>query len=129
MRPFATDAVLVEGGKILLIKRSKEPGAGLWAIPGGRIEDNETAEECMLREMKEETGLDIQIERMVSLYSEPDRDPRKIIAASYLVRRTGGRLKAGDDAGDARWFDLELLPDLAFDHKRIISDALECMNS
>jgi 8-oxo-dGTP diphosphatase len=124
MRPFATDAILIEDGKILLIKRSREPGEGKWAIPGGRIEDDETAIECMKREMKEETGIDIEIISMVGLYSDPRRDPRKIIAASYLVKRTGGSLRAGDDAGEAKWFDLDSLPELAFDHAKIVSDAL-----
>jgi 8-oxo-dGTP diphosphatase len=124
MRPFACDAVLIEGNKILLIKRSKEPGKGQWAVPGGRIEDDETAEDCMKREMKEETGLDIDIIRLIGLYSDPARDPRKIIAASYLVKRTGGELKPGDDAGEVSWHSLEDLPKLAFDHEKIVSDAL-----
>jgi 8-oxo-dGTP diphosphatase len=115
--------ILVESGKLLLIKRAKEPFKGEWALPGGRIEDNETAEQCLKREMKEETGLDVEPVRFTGLYSDPERDPRRVIAASYVVRRTGGELQAGDDAGEAAWFPLNNLPMLAADHKKIIQDA------
>jgi len=128
MRPFASDAVLIENRKILLIKRSKEPGKNLWAIPGGRIEESETAEECLVREMKEETGLDIEPTALINVYSEPDRDPRGIIAAAYIVRRIGGELKAGDDAGEVQWFPLDSMPKLAFDHQKIVDDALTLAN-
>ncbi|MDD5171581.1 MAG: NUDIX hydrolase [Candidatus ainarchaeum sp.] len=125
MRPFACDMVLIENGKILLIRRAREPFKGEWATPGGRIEDNETAEECARREMKEETGLDIEIIRLIGLYSDPNRDPRGIIAAAFLVKRLGGQVKAGDDAGEARWFDLSALPPLCTDHGKIVEDALK----
>ncbi|MFN7991458.1 MAG: NUDIX hydrolase [Candidatus Micrarchaeia archaeon] len=124
MRPFACDAVLIEDGRILLIKRASEPFKGEWAVPGGRIEDDETAEQCLVREMKEETGLDVVPLKMTGLYSDPERDPRLVIAAAYLVRRVGGVLKAGDDAGEARWVDLEKLPRLCADHEQIVKDAL-----
>ncbi len=124
MRPFACDMILIEDGKLLLVKRAKEPFKGEWALPGGRIEENETAEQCAVREMKEETGLDVEPVRLVGIYSDPDRDPRGIIAASYIVRRTGGELKAGDDAGEAAWFPLDKLPPLATDHRKIVEDAI-----
>ena len=123
MRPFACDGILVEGNKILLIKRAKEPGLGKWAVPGGRIEENETAEECLKREFKEETGLDIEPLKLTGIYSEPDRDPRKIIGAAYIVKRIGGELKAGDDAGEVKWVALDSIPELAFDHKKIVEEA------
>ena len=124
MRPFACDMVLIEGDKVLLIKRGREPFKGEWAVPGGRIEDDETAEQCAIREMKEETNLDIEIVRPIGLYSDPRRDPRGMIAAAYLVRRIGGQMKAGDDAGEARWFELSALPELCADHSKILADAL-----
>ena len=123
MRPFACDGILVENGKILLIRRAREPGLGKWAVPGGRIEENETAEECLKREFKEETGLDVEPVKLVGIYSKPERDPRKIIPAAYIVKRIGGDLKAGDDAGEAEWFALDSMPGLAFDHKKIVEDA------
>jgi 8-oxo-dGTP diphosphatase len=119
--------ILVEGGKLLLIRRAREPFRGEWALPGGRIEDDETAEECARREMKEETGLDIETLKMTGLYSDPGRDPRKIIAAAFIVRRTGGELRAGDDAGEAKWFPVNGLPPLAADHRKIVEDGLRAL--
>jgi 8-oxo-dGTP diphosphatase len=124
MRPFACDMILIEEGKILLIKRAAEPWKGQWAIPGGRIEDDESAEQCLKREMREETGLEVESIKLIGIYSDPKRDPRGIIAAAYLVKRTGGQLEAGDDAGETRWFDLDNLPDLCTDHRKIVEDAI-----
>ncbi len=117
--------VLVEDGKVLLIKRAYEPFKGQWAIPGGRLEGDETAEQCAAREMKEETGFDIEIIKLTGLYSDPARDPRKIIAAGFLVRRIGGKMAAGDDAGEAQWFSLSDLPQLCADHEKILADAIK----
>lgn len=125
MRPFACDMILVENGKILLIKRGHEPFKGEWAVPGGRIEDNETAEECARREMKEETGLDVEPIKFTGLYSDPNRDPRGIIVAAFLVKRIGGDVRAGDDADEAKWFDLNALPKLCSDHGKIVSEAIK----
>jgi 8-oxo-dGTP diphosphatase len=125
MRPFACDMVLVEDGKILLIRRAAEPFKGEWAVPGGRIEDDETAEQCLAREMKEETGLDVVPVKMTGLYSDPGRDPRRVIAAAFLVRRVGGEVRGGDDAAEARWFDLDKMPKLCADHEKIVRDALD----
>ncbi len=119
--------VLIEENKVLLIKRAGEPFKGEWAIPGGRIEDDETAEDCLKREMKEETGLDVEEIRFTGLYTDPNRDPRQVIAACYLVKRTGGTLKAGDDAAEAAWFGLNDLPPLAADHKKILEAAILCL--
>lgn len=96
---------------------------GEWAVPGGRIDDDETAEQCARREMKEETGLDIEIIRLTGIYSDPGRDPRGIIAAAFRVRRIGGEIRAGDDAAEAAWFSLNDLPRLAADHLKIIEEA------
>lgn len=123
MRPFACDSVLIEGNQILLIKRGQNPGKGLWALPGGRIEDNETARECLMREMKEETGLAVESVRLMGLYSDPNRDPRGVITAVYIVKKIGGEIKAGSDAAEVSWHPLDSLPLLAFDHEEIISDA------
>lgn len=124
MRPFACDGILIENGKILLIKRAAEPFKGMWAVPGGRIDDDETAEECLIREMEEETGLKVEPVKLTGIYSDPKRDPRLVIAAAYLVRRVGGKEKAGDDAGELKWFSLDALPELCTDHGKIVADAL-----
>jgi len=137
--------ILIENNSVLLVKRGREPFKGEWAIPGGRIEDDESAEECAIREMKEETGLDIKIVSLVGIYSDPGRDPRGIIAAAYIVRRIVGALtppdcmkrgsphgssglpmpNPGDDASDAKWFSLDGLPKLATDHSIMLKDALK----
>ena len=125
MRPFACDIILIEDKKILLIRRANPPFKGEWALPGGMIEDGESSEECAAREMLEETGLKVEIVELSGLYSDPNRDPRGVIAAAYMARRVGGALKAGDDAGGAAWFALDDLPKLAADHSRIIKEATE----
>lgn len=124
MRPFACDMILVENGKVLLVKRGREPFKGEWALPGGHIEDGESAEQCAKREMKEETGLEIEVIRLTGIYSDPARDPRGIIAAAWLVRRTGGSVRGGDDADEAKWFPLDGLPKLCTDHPKILAAAL-----
>jgi len=124
MRPFACDAILIEDGKLLLIRRAAEPFKGQWALPGGMIGADETAEDCLKREMKEETALEVEPVQFVGLYSDPKRDPRTTISAAYLVKRISGELGAGDDAGEVAWFKLGSLPELCFDHSKIVTDAL-----
>lgn len=125
MRPFACDIILIENESVLLVKRAFEPFKGEWALPGGRIEDNENAEECMKREMKEETGLMVEPIKLTGLYSDPSRDPRKVITTAFLARRIGGELKAGTDAAEVKWFPLNNLPKLCTDHRKILEDALK----
>lgn len=124
MRAFACDALLIENEKLLLIRRAAEPFKGKWALPGGMIGADETAEDCLKREMKEETALEIELVQLVGVYSDPERDPRGTISAAYLVKRISGEPKAGDDAGEAEWFGLDDLPELCFDHSKIVVDAL-----
>ncbi|MEW5996098.1 MAG: NUDIX hydrolase [Candidatus Micrarchaeota archaeon] len=123
MRPFVTDAVIVKEGKIVLIRRNKEPFKGMWALPGGFAEENETAEECCEREAREETGLRVRVGKLIGVFSDPERDPRGTVAAAYLCEVVGGELKGGTDAKEARWFSPEELPELAFDHEKIIGEA------
>jgi 8-oxo-dGTP diphosphatase len=120
------DAVIVEKGKILLIKRGRPPYKGHWALPGGFVEYGETTEEAVVRETKEETGLTCEVVRLTGVYSAPDRDPRgHTVSVVYLMTIVEGEVAAGDDAGDAAWVDLGELPDeVAFDHATIISDAV-----
>ncbi len=113
--------------KILLIKRGIEPYKNLWALPGGFVHENESAEEGAKRELKEETGLEnIYIEQLYT-FSEPDRDPRgRVISIAYfaLVKLGDYKPKGGDDAADAKWFSVKDIPTLAFDHEKIIRTAL-----
>ncbi len=124
-RPVAADIVIIKDGRVLLIKRGHEPFKGMWALPGGRLEENESIEECAVREAKEEIGADVEIKKLVGVYSKPDRDPRKIVAIAFLCD-VEGDIKAGDDAVEARWFEIEEVKKmrLASDHNKIIEDAL-----
>ena len=124
VRPFACDGVIIQDNKVVLIRRGVEPFKGQWALPGGRIEDNESAEQCLIREMREETNLAVEPIKLVGVYSDPSRDPRGVIVATYLCKVISGELKAGDDAGDAQWFDLDKLPELAGDHRRMVEDTI-----
>lgn len=88
---------------------------------------NETLEQCAIRELKEETGVHVLSLDLVGIYDAVNRDPRdRIISTAFMkVIRSKQRAFAGDDAANAEWFDCEDLPPLAFDHKRIINDALK----
>lgn len=126
IKPSITvDMILVENDSILLIKRKHEPFRGMYALPGGFVEYGEKTEDAAVREMKEETGLDVEIVRLVGIYSDPHRDPRDhTITVVYEVKRRKGDLKGGDDAQEARFFPLNSLPPLAFDHTKIVRDYL-----
>lgn len=129
-KPSVTvDGVIIKNGKVLLIKRKNEPFKGRWALPGGFVEYGETVEEAVLREVKEETGMDAKIKKLVGVYSSPDRDPRgHTISIAFLMEAKGEAI-AGDDATEARFFDLKKLPPLAFDHAKIIEDAVKTFNN
>ncbi len=122
MRPVAADALVIEGGKVLLMKREFEPFRGKWAIPGGFLEEGESVEECCVREAKEETGLDVEVEGLLGVFSNPARDPRGTIGIVFLCRKIGGEV-GGSEEGEAKWFSLENLPELAFDHAEILAKA------
>lgn len=96
-----------ELGRILLIQRGNEPGRGLWSVPGGRVEPGETDEVAVIREMREETGLDVIPGTFVG---HARRGPYDI--HDYACTVTGGTLRAGDDADDARWIDAATLIEL-----------------
>lgn len=115
--------------KVLLIQRGNEPYKGHWAFPGGFMEMNETAEECAIRELEEETGIIINKVWQVGAYSDVDRDPRgRTITIAYLAIVDGEKEAVGsDDAAEAEWFAVDALPPLAFDHEKIMRDALDAL--
>ena len=121
---LAADAVILFQEGIVLIRRANPPYQGCYALPGGFVEIGETVEEATKREAREETGLDIDLLGMVGVYSDPARDPRGHVVSVAFLARGGGRLQSGSDARSAGVFPWEELPELAFDHDRIISDAL-----
>ena len=97
-------AIVADGqGRLLMIKRGHEPGAGLWSIPGGRIEPGETDAEALVREMIEETGLTVEVGRLIGRVRRPGLNGAVIDIRDYAATVTGGTLRPGDDAADARW--------------------------
>lgn len=133
-RPAVTaDCVVItteEVPKVLLIQRANEPYKDCWAFPGGFMEMNETTEQCAIRELKEETGLDVREIKQLGCYSEVDRDPRgRTITVAYLAFVDEPLEVQGlDDAANAEWFKLTSLPQLAFDHSIILNDAINNLN-
>jgi 8-oxo-dGTP diphosphatase len=114
--------------KVLLIERGEPPFEGMWALPGGFVRPNESLDETARRELAEETGVrDIYLEQLYT-FGEPQRDPRaRVVTVSYFAIIAADRqeLRASADAADADWFPVSRLPQLAFDHERIVDYALE----
>lgn len=125
IRPVLTvDALIISDGKVLLIKR-KNPPEG-WALPGGLMDVGETAEEAVVRELREETGLKAHCDdvELLTVRSDPSRDPRfHAVSLVYKICVFSGEAKAADDATELGWFDydqLQVMP-IAFDHHAIIA--------
>ncbi|GAB4300790.1 MAG: hypothetical protein Kow0068_23970 [Marinilabiliales bacterium] len=135
-RPMVTvDAVIFKllnnNLQVLLIKRKKQPYKDMWALPGGFIDMDETLDEAAKRELKEETGLsDISLKQFYT-FGDPGRDPRgrTISIAYYSILNKDIKIKAGDDAKEVQWFNINNLPPLAFDHHKIIEKAVEIINN
>lgn len=133
-RPAVTTDCVVftkeEEPKVLLIQRGNEPYKGCWAFPGGFMNMEETAKECAVRELKEETGLTVKQIQQIGAYSKVDRDPRgRTISIAYLAIVDAPTAVSGmDDAAKAAWFPLSSLPNLAFDHQDIMTDAIALFN-
>jgi 8-oxo-dGTP diphosphatase len=107
-------AVIIEGGKILLIKRGNEPGAGQWTLPGGVVELGESLEDAVRREVSEECGIKVEIEYLAGIVERVIRDDDGRIKYHYIItdytaRYTKGRLVAGSDVTDIGWFSLDKL--------------------
>ena len=101
-----------DAGRLLLIQRGHDPDAGLWSLPGGRIEPGETDEQALVREMREETGLTVRPGPLVGAVSRPGPGGSVIDIRDYRATVTAGTLTAGDDAADARWVAPADLPGL-----------------
>ncbi|MHB0991897.1 MAG: NUDIX hydrolase [Burkholderiales bacterium] len=111
---------------ILLIRRRSQPFQGGWALPGGFVDPDECLEDCALRELAEETGITGVFLEQLYTFGKPDRDPReRIISVAYYALAPAEILTpvAGSDAAEVRWFALNALPELAFDHDEIIAMA------
>ena len=129
-RPAVTVDTIVfnkRKNEILLIKRGKYPFEGNWALPGGFVDMDEELEIAALRELKEETSLNLDKVKQFKAYGTIGRDPRHrtISVIFYTIANESKIVKANDDASDAQWFNLNSLPELAFDHKEIIEDFIK----
>lgn len=127
----SVDAVVFREGEsgpsILLIRRGKPPFEGMYALPGGFVGMDEDLEAAAARELAEETGLEGIALEQIGAFGKPGRDPRgRNISVAYLgrVKGEGDAVRGGDDADEARWFPVNDLPLLAFDHADVIDAAL-----
>ena len=98
-------AAIIDGSRLLLIKRGRDPGKGLWAVPGGKVEHGETLEETVVREVKEETGLDIEVGELIWA-GENIGNHGHLVLIDYLARVVGGELRPADDADEAAWVEI-----------------------
>lgn len=133
---FTADTVLVrkreDGWEVLLVRRGNPPFEGLWALPGGFVDEYELPEAAARRELEEETGVRFEGPlRLLGVFGGPGRDPRGwTVSAVYVgLVDPGDAVEpvAGDDAAEARWHRLDALPELAFDHADVLATAREAL--
>lgn len=119
---LAVDCIVLFNSRVVLIYRKNEPKG--WALPGGFVQYGETVEQAVVREVKEETGLELDDLRQFHVYSDPNRDPRWHCVSIVFVAKGRGDLMAGDDADEVMLADINALEEvpLVFDHRRIIMD-------
>ena len=99
--------IVERGDKLLLVKRGNEPGYGLWSLPGGYVDRGEVVEAAAAREVWEETGLTVEIDRLVGLFSVAGN---AVMVAAFSAKETGGQLKTGPETLDLGFFSLDDLP-------------------
>jgi mutator protein MutT len=132
-RPYVgVGAVIVQGGQVLIVKRKYDPLAGRWSLPGGGVELGETLEDSVVREMREETGLDIEVGPVIEVFDRITRDSNgdvryHFVLVDYLCWPVGGELCASSDVEDARFVDPADLPqyNLTLKANQVIERALE----
>ena len=109
----AVAAIIVQGGKLLLVKRAVEPSKGKWSVPGGGVEWGEPLVEAVKREVREETGLEIEVEKVAGVYDLITEGEGGVayhyVIIDYFAHPIGGTLAPGDDAAEARWVTIEKL--------------------
>ena len=119
---------LTDNFELLLIQRKNYPFEGMWALPGGFVDMDETCEEAVIRELEEETHLKMEKLEQLHTFSTLGRDPRgRTVSVTFygMADPKKSDVKGGDDAGDARWFTMDDLPPLAFDHIEVVKMAWE----
>ena len=126
---LTVDAVVFDAkGRLLLISRKFQPFAGAYALPGGFVDIGETVEDACRRELREETGVVAGKLTLIGVYSNPKRDPRgHTCSVAYLVKARRGAAMAGDDAAAVEWVANWKRSILAFDHRKIVADAVRLM--
>ncbi|MFQ6010252.1 MAG: nicotinamide-nucleotide adenylyltransferase [Candidatus Aenigmatarchaeota archaeon] len=124
MPTMTVDAIINYNGSFVLIKRGNVPFKDMYALPGGHVDKGEKVENAVIREVKEETGLDFKIKGFLGVYNEPGRDPRGYYATLVFYGKGKGELKSGDDAKSVH-LRKNIPEEMAFDHKKILQDFLE----
>ena len=119
--PVPTVDIIIEIGEAIVLIKRKNPPHG-WALPGGFVDYGEAYETAAAREAEEETGLVIKNMQQFRTYSDPDRDPRQHTASTVFIARADAQPTAGDDAAEAKLFTEGDLPELVFDHSKIVAD-------
>ena len=126
---ICTDGVILNKGKVLLVKRSIKPFKGFWTIPGGHIDFGETSQESLIREIKEETNIDVEIVKLIKIYDNPKRDPwGHIISIAYLCKplSSDAIFIENEEVESLYWCDINKLPEnIGFDHRTMINDAIQ----
>ena len=130
------DTIIQKGTKVLLVERKKDPFKQMMVLPGGFINEGERAEDAAIREVKEETSLDIVLDNILGVYSDPSRDPRGHIMSTVFIGKISNKSDkkepiAGDDAATTKWVDLVSIEEeqFGFDHKKILMDYKEWKQS
>jgi ADP-ribose pyrophosphatase YjhB (NUDIX family) len=130
------DVIIEKDSQVFLVKRKKEPFLGKMVMPGGSINEGEKVEEAVIREVKEETALIIEIHSILGVYSDPARDPRGHRMSTVFIGQIPSNSnkkepEAGSDAEATKWVNLKDIKevDFGFDHKKILSDYLEWKQS
>ncbi len=116
----AVAALIEQEGQVLLVQRINDPQRGLWTMPSGFLDAGEDPQQAAMRECQEETGLDVRITELAGLYAGQEFPGGSHLLIVYRAQVVSGQLQAGDDAGDARFFSLNSLPELAFSTTRKI---------
>jgi 8-oxo-dGTP diphosphatase len=121
--PTVDCIVELSGDRIVLIKRRNEPKG--WALPGGFVDEGEALHAACVREVREETGLEVDLSEQFFTYSDPARDPRRHTISTVFIGWAEGEPRGGDDAELAKAFPVDAIPkDLVFDHSTIVADYL-----
>lgn len=125
---ICADGVVLNKDKVLLIKRKIKPFKGFWTIPGGHIDFGETSQESLIREIKEETNIDVEVEQLIKIYDNPKRDPwGHIISIAYLCKPINANtvFEENEEVESLYWCSINALPEnIGFDHRIMINDAI-----